>query len=311
MILTEMPDLPPAPWTRANTNFRKNFYARWGRENAVVCGQARYAEYAKHPQTLSIKAVTKGTEQYFVERRRICVDEDSYLILNDKQCYSSLLGGTHEAASFCIFFRPGMADEVRCGLHMRLEEALDDPNKHLDSGQPSGFYETLRPHDQLVTPQLRYLQTRILAGQRDEQWLEEHLQRLLTSLIYAESSQRQLVRTIDATKSATRTELARRIGWAADYIQSNYADPVTLDDIAKAATLSKFHLIRLFKQYYGVTPHTFLLEKRGRAAKRLLESTGTQIGDIAAITGFGSRWTMLRQLRKQFGISGKTLRMDI
>ncbi|MGL4575843.1 MAG: helix-turn-helix domain-containing protein [Burkholderiaceae bacterium] len=308
MILTEMPDLPPAPWTQANTTFRKNFYAHWGRENAVVCGQARYAEYAKHTQTLSIKAVTKGTEQYFVDRRRICVDEDSYLILNDKQCYGSLLGETEESDSFCIFFRPGMADEVRTGLHMRPEEVLDTPHKTLGQNPPPGFHETLRPHDQHVTPQLRYLQACILAGERDEQWLEERLQRLLTSLIQVEAMQRQVARTIDAAKAATRAELARRIGWAADYIQSNYADPVTLEDIAKAATLSKFHLIRLFKQYHGVTPHTFLLEKRGRVAKRLLETTDAQIGDIAAITGFGSRWTMLRQLRKQFGLHGQALR---
>ena len=65
MILTTLPDLAPRPETAGNAEFRRRFYARWGRENAIVCGHARHAEYAVHPQTLSVKMAARlGVEPH-------------------------------------------------------------------------------------------------------------------------------------------------------------------------------------------------------------------------------------------------------
>ena len=41
MILTELPDLPPRPETPANAAFRRDYVARWGKENTVLCGRTR------------------------------------------------------------------------------------------------------------------------------------------------------------------------------------------------------------------------------------------------------------------------------
>jgi hypothetical protein len=49
--------------------FRRDFYRRWGRENCVVSGMSRHAEYGLFRQTLSIKCVAQGSEIYFVDQR--------------------------------------------------------------------------------------------------------------------------------------------------------------------------------------------------------------------------------------------------
>ena len=75
MILREPPDLPPRPLTPTNAEFRARFYARWGKENTVVTGRSRYAEYAPLKQALSIKTVRGGTETYTVEKRHYLIKQ--------------------------------------------------------------------------------------------------------------------------------------------------------------------------------------------------------------------------------------------
>ena len=91
MILTSLPDLPPRRETAASAEARRLFYARWGRENAIVCGHALRAEYAVHPQTLSVKLAEGGRERYLLARREVVVDADNYLVLNEGARNGSVL----------------------------------------------------------------------------------------------------------------------------------------------------------------------------------------------------------------------------
>ncbi len=306
MILRELPDLPPRPLTRSNAQFRADFYARWGRENAIVSGRARHAEYASLTQTLSIKMAWGGSETYEVGKRRLRVDDDSYLILNEGQTYSSVLQSDLEADSFCVFFRPGMADEVFGAMSVSLNRAADDGARC--ARRNSWFAENLRSHDHVVTPALTRLarDASVAIDHADE--LEEALQNLLQRMIDAEHRLRTAERLITSAKPATRAELSRRVNWAADFIRSNYANPITLDDMAAAASLSKFHLVRLFRQIHSVSPHRFLINKRLAAAGRLLDRADLDLGEVARRAGFGTRWSLFRHLRRTTGEGGAALR---
>lgn len=306
MILRELPDLPPRPLTRTNAQFRADFYARWGQENAIVSGRARHAEYATLTQTLSIKTARGGSETYAMGKRRLRVDDDSYLILNEGQTYSSVLQGDREAFSFCIFFRPGMADEVLGAMSAPLSQAADE-GLHC-ARRKSQFAEHLRSHDHVVTPVLTQLARDASAGIDHADELEEALQNLLQRMIAAEHRVHTAERLIASVKPATRAELLRRVCWAADFICSNYANPITLDEMAAAASLSKFHLVRLFRQIHSVSPHQFLIKKRLAVAGRLLERADLNLGEVARLAGFGTRWSLFRHLRRTTGESGAALR---
>src|ERR1700712_5491551 len=106
MILTHLPDLPPRPETNANAEFRRRFYARWGHENAVICGRSTSAEYATMTQTLSIKMAWGGRERYRLPGRDVSVDDDSYLILNEGSSYGSVLKTASPTWTFAMFLRP-------------------------------------------------------------------------------------------------------------------------------------------------------------------------------------------------------------
>jgi len=66
-----------------------------------------------------------------------------------------------------------------------------------------------------------------------------------------------------------------------EYIKDNYWAPdLCLEQVAKQFNISKFHLVKVFKEYTGMTPHSFLITERVNAAKIHLQTTDLPIAKI-------------------------------
>jgi AraC family transcriptional regulator len=311
MILTTLPDLPPRPETQANAEARRRFYARWGHENAIVCGHAERAEYAVHPQTLSVKVAEGGRERYFLARREVVVDPDNYLVLNEGARYGSVLegegpprrSGAPRAWSFSIFFRPGMQGEVAAERQRTLAAALDAP-----AAAPATtveFAEHLRSRGDAVSGVLQHIARRVqehaaagAVGNAEEGWLEESLTILLEAMLAAEATHRPQADGAAAPRAAQRAELRRRLAEAADFIESHHAAPLTLEQMAGVACLSRYHFVREFGRAYGLAPHAWLTRKRARAARRWIAAGATDLDWVAQRCGLGSRWSLRRALAR-------------
>jgi AraC-like DNA-binding protein len=298
VILTQLPDLPPRPETPRNAAFRREFYRRWGKENSIVAGKSRRAEYSRYRQTLSIKAVSNGTEHYYLDRRRLSVTDETYLILNEDQEYSSVLEAPREALSFCIFFRPGMAGELASASRMSTSRALDagfDPGmRRLE------FAEHLRRHDSCVSPVLRYIRHHLHSGVADAGWYEEQFEYLLGRMIRNEQALTLLPERVACMSKAKRRELMRRLHWSTDYMHSNLHRELTLSDLARAAHLSSYHYLRLFRQVFEMTPMAYLRKQRTQRALALLSATSLEIQEIADQVGF-SRLALWRNVKRTVG----------
>ena len=73
-------------------------------------------------------------------------------------------------------------------------------------------------------------------------------------------------------------DLTKRVTSAKQFIDRNYSKTIDLDAICKEACVSKYHFIRLFKKYYGRTPHQYLTEVRVNKAKELIRAGMTVRG---------------------------------
>ena len=281
----------PAIW---DADFRRHFYQRWGRESAVISARCRRAEYPEYTQLLSIKMLRGGAEDYYVDGRRLAVDDDTYLILNSGRSYSSRIVSLAPVHSFSVFFEPGLIDEVHTGLQCDLARNLECSSPH--GGPDLSFDEHLREHDALVTPALRQIAQGVDSGLATEAWLDEQLRILLARMLRAERRERRLADSMSG-RPALRQELRRRLERARSFIHTHYSEPIRLREIAQAAHLSPFHLLRSFKAAYGSTPAALLAGKRIGAALRLIENTDWPLAHIAEHVGFGCRSTLFRQLR--------------
>lgn len=86
------------------------------------------------------------------------------------------------------------------------------------------------------------------------------------------------------------------------------AEPITLDDLASAAGLSRFHFVRAFRSAAGTTPMRWLRHQRLQAARTLLLATDQPLRSIAAQVGFADEFQLSRVFRRDAGKSPSQLR---
>jgi AraC-like DNA-binding protein len=114
---------------------------------------------------------------------------------------------------------------------------------------------------------------------------------------------------VTAVKKSTRRELARRIELSAQYILEGYRNPaLSTSDIADAACLSRFHLIRTFKDFKGRTPMQYLTATRMEAALQLLHNSEMTIGRIAHAVGYSDRTAFVRAFNRLHGVAPSVVR---
>jgi AraC-like DNA-binding protein len=80
-----------------------------------------------------------------------------------------------------------------------------------------------------------------------------------------------------------------RLKLATAYIEANLGGPVRLEDVARAAGLTRMHFAAQFRAATGVRPHDYLLHRRVERAKLLLMRVEATVVDIALEVGFQSQ----------------------
>lgn len=86
------------------------------------------------------------------------------------------------------------------------------------------------------------------------------------------------------------------------YLNNNFDGELNLDFLSHIRVTSKFHLLRLFKQYYGQTPKQYLTDKRMKKAKEFLTS-GMSVTDACFACGFETPSSFSTLFRKRFGLT--------
>ncbi|MFZ5556137.1 MAG: helix-turn-helix domain-containing protein [Pseudomonadota bacterium] len=89
---------------------------------------------------------------------------------------------------------------------------------------------------------------------------------------------------------------------ARELLHDRLAENVTLDELALAAGLSRYHFLRVFRAATGLPPHTYQTTIRIAAAKRLLRA-GLAAGQVALETGFSDQSHFSRHFRRRVGVT--------
>ena len=89
---------------------------------------------------------------------------------------------------------------------------------------------------------------------------------------------------------------ARHLLRAKDLADARYFEPLDVDDLARAAGLSRAHFSREFKRAFGESPHGYLLTRRLERAAALLRNTDRSVADICFSVGSGERGLVHHQL---------------
>lgn len=261
---------------------------------------------------LSVKMFLGGTAHYDVGPGSFAADDERYLLLNHGRNYTITIDSARPIESFCVFFEPGLVRGAIGSANAATASLLDDPAYGHDPApgrdrEPAFFERTYR-HDGLVSPVLWAMRDAHARDRRDGPALRELLHTLADRLVAAHALARAEADRLDALRPATRYELYRRLHRARDFAEAMHARPVTLDEIARAACLSPNHLLRTFRQAFGLTPNAYLTRIRLDRARRLIETTTLTIGEIVMLVGYESVGTFSSRFRRAFGVAPVQLR---
>jgi AraC-like DNA-binding protein len=101
---------------------------------------------------------------------------------------------------------------------------------------------------------------------------------------------------------------ARHLLRARDLADARYFEPLGVDDLARAAGLSRAHFSREFRQAFGESPHAYLLTRRLERAASLLRGTDRSVADICLSVGLQSIGSFTTSFTRTFGRSPTTYR---
>jgi len=122
--------------------------------------------------------------------------------------------------------------------------------------------------------------------------IEDQMRQFLVELVRRYAKPGYHLRTYHIAHQAIQT--------IRDYIEANFADTISLDDLSNLIHISPFHLARLFRKHVGMPPHKYLETVRIRHAEHLLLSDHS-IADVAFLTGFSSQSHLTRTFKRFIG----------
>ena len=96
---------------------------------------------------------------------------------------------------------------------------------------------------------------------------------------------------------------ARHLLRAKDLADARYFEPLGVDDLARAAGLSRAHFSREFRRAFGESPHAYLLTRRLERAASLLRTTDRSVADICFAVGLRSVGSFTTSFTRTYGRS--------
>ena len=122
--------------------------------------------------------------------------------------------------------------------------------------------------------------------------------RLLVTPAHRPGGQAQYVEQ-PVPELASETRLSEVLAWA----RANLSGPLSLDDLAGVARMSRRTFTRRFREATGSTVSRWVNAERVARAQQLLETTDLSVECIAHEAGFGTSLSLRQQLRAHLGTS--------
>jgi len=133
--------------------------------------------------------------------------------------------------------------------------------------------------------------------------LANSIARILVTPPHRDGGQRQFI-AAPLTAGDDGDRLAEVMAWA----RANLDRPVSLDELAARALMSRRTFVRHFNAVTGATPYAWLLNQRLALAEELLETTGLPIEQIAARVGYRSAAVFREQFAARRGVAPRDYR---
>jgi AraC family transcriptional regulator len=203
-------------------------------------------------------------------------------------------------ASHALFFRAG--DLYRLSFPGSIGDDCLTFEFSPHAGQPPFAGHGLLPAGSILQRALLWRQLR--SGPCDPMLVEETAVQLLGAAAGAASPARARMRPGTAARRARQVESVK------EALATRPCEAWTLEDLARFASASPFHLARVFREEVGVPIHRYLTRARLAASLEPLLDTDAGLSTIALDSGFASHSHFTASFRAAFGITPAAVRRE-
>ena len=136
-------------------------------------------------------------------------------------------------------------------------------------------------HDPSIHELFRQMLYEIRTAQYGSQTICQHLlEILILKIIRSQQLIPVSINSIRMTKECAQIK---------EYLDSNYAEHITLDTLTGLTHMNKYYMVHAFTRQFGCSPINYLCEVRIKASKELLATTDYSITEVAQSSGFSSQ----------------------
>ena len=172
------------------------------------------------------------------------------------------------------------------------------------------------------------MQVTILTGYRNFEYGQQAVRLGVTRLLLKPCPMNELVEALGTMianlkklqgsegedKEASQSEQSANnfiVRQAINYLNENYMNKITLQDVADYCYVSQWHLSKLLNKHMDMSFYNLLNEARVKAAKSLLKDASLRICDISEMTGYTDTAHFSKVFKKVVGVSANVYRNKI
>lgn len=243
-----------------------------------------------YPERLTLILVTSGSINGILNERPIAVSAPGVLCLSEDDSIQIL--GKHNVSAQSFSYHPDFLNTIPIAetedyfpRHLKIQTGVSlfqaNPTR---TGVP---FVTEKAYPQLFE-WFFVLGTEVYA-QSDANWVCR--------------IKNYLIRILGLLEDLNRQSEQSPVDLALEYIHTNYANKVTLEDLTNCAHLNRVSLNKMFQERCGYTAMKYLLSHRLKVAGDLLTHTGMSLNEIAHAAGFEYDTYFIKQFTAKRGMS--------
>lgn len=302
MLLKEFPDID---WLKKAISQNFSEKRSWdnqplpnlGWPTAILNVKTHQAERKDIKGPFSIFLNISGQSQLTCDQKTININSDTYIISNHGQHYDLLI--KESAETFNIHFGEKLYQDTIHTLSKTTSQILDHTTSE---GLPFNLNIKSNFRDHKFNSLVQQVRHNYNSEEKENVLFE-----LLSQILLENHKHFKQVENVSSIRISTKEELIRRIYLAVDFIHAYYTQPITLDQLADAAMLSKFHFLRVFKSIFRVSPHQYIKQIRLEKAMVLIKQNKLPLYLIAQQVGLENGSSLSRMIYQLTGLRPTTL----
>lgn len=250
------------------------------------------AKEALH-EAIEIKYFYEGKSTLLVGEKTVQAEAGDIIIINPYEIHATIDYGKEKKGKYCLIMIGLDFFDGLIGADINL--------RHMVFGKRAMFKTHIK-----ANRRMQEIMARIMA-EKDE---ERPASKLALIGLIAELFALLLRDGIDEGEISSNVDMVRYypiIEPAIRMIRDEYASKsFTVDILASACNISKYHFCRIFKAATGQSAINYLNSYRLKIANNMLKSTNKSVNEIALLCGFEDASYFCKLYKREFGITPKS-----